>query len=138
MTEWLSLYAYLDLWPVYVNLVDNVVTLKQSETKLLSDIKFCDTTSWSALFGWVNLRVKFGFNNCYSGFYDYIIADPGVSHTCAMQYTTIKNIYDKKFLSQYNKQGLLFDTCTPPPPPPAPETPPTEGTIVTDPVITTL
>ena len=131
VTHWASVYMYLDIYPVYVNLIDNIVTLKQAESKLLSDISFCDTTSWSALFGWVNLRVKFGFYNCYSGVYDYIIADPGTSHTCAMQYTTIKNIYDKKFLSQYNKQGLFQDTCAPPPPPapPAPPAEPVDTTI---------
>ena len=127
---------WLDTYPVYANLVDNVVTLKQSETKLLSDIKLCDTTGWSAVFGWINFRVKFGFYNCYSGFYDYIVADPGVSHSCAMQYTTIKNIYDRKFLSKYNKQGLFFDNCAPKPAPEPPvDVEPTDTTVVTDPTV---
>ena len=104
-SHWLSLTFYLQTYPVYANLVDNIVTLKQSPDKVLSNIEFCDTTLWSVFFMWINLRVRFGFYNCKGGIYDYFIADPQVEHTCVMQTTLIKNIYDKKFLEKYTKQG---------------------------------
>lgn len=61
--------------------------------------------------GWFNLYTKFGFRNCYAGVYDYFLADTSVTHTCAKQYTTIKNLIDKTVGSS-GSHVLLIDTCT--------------------------
>ncbi len=113
---WFSFELDLKAYPAWGDLIDNVVHLKTT------DLTMCDKLTYGYKVGYFNLYTKFGFRNCYSGIYDYLYAETPVTHTCAMQYTTIKNLIDKT-LGPQGSSVLLLDTCTVKPVEPEPVEP---------------
>lgn len=90
---------------MWIDIFDNYVKMKTT------DLALCDKMQYSYKAFYFNLAAKFGFRNCHAGVYDYLVADPSVTYTCAKQYTTIKNLID----ANYGPNGsgdLLVDTCT--------------------------
>lgn len=104
-SPYLTLDVKLKLYPIYADILRNEIWFNSDE------LTFCDSMWYGYELMKVVLDVHVGIKRCYSGVYDFALADTTTNYTCEYEYTYLDDLVDCAYKKVHT--SFLVNTCNP-------------------------